>query len=162
MRLAGIVTLVLCVFFCSEVYSGLGEPLSSDSLDPDQRKALVEEITENVRARVAKDAAGEERACAIVERLPDSELRLLARNIHALSSGGGVTLAEFFVQLVLVAALLGLVIILLLVFGVVALFAGASAASSSKGAPMGKHQYEEQRRKTEDTKEIGRPVEQEK
>ena len=164
MRLAGTVTLILmlCMIFCSEVYGGLGGPLPSQSLDPDRRRALVDEITQSTLAKAVKDRLGEEKTCAVIERLPDSELNNIARNLRALPSGGSVTLAELFVQLILVAALLGLLLILLMVLGVVALFAGASAASAPKGAPVGKHQYEQQRSKTEDTKQLRRPAEEQK
>jgi len=159
MRLPVLLLLVpfLSFLFCSDVSAGLGEPLPSDSLNSAQRKALTGRITGNSFVRSVSDAIGEEEVQTIIEKLPDGDLETIAQNLDRVVSGGSTTLAELLVQLVLISAVVGLLILLLIILGIAALFAGGAAASSSRSAPVGKAQYEEQRRKNEDTREHAEP-----
>jgi hypothetical protein len=155
-----VVTILVCVLFCCNAFAGLGEPISCDSLSSREREALLSELSKSEVIEAVSDVLGEESVRATFERLPDGDLNALAQNLDTVVSGG-MTMGEVIAQLVIFCAILGVLIILLIVLGVTALFAGGVAASSGKrGAPMGKAQYDEQRRKVEDTKEIAKPAEQ--
>ncbi len=157
MKAAGVLCLLLCVVLCSQVHAGLGKPLPTDSLSAGERRMLADKAARSLVPKALGERIGEEKALAAIERLSDRDLELLARNSTGVV-GGGVTFAELIVQLVLIAMVAGVLILLLIVLGVVALFAGGAAASSSRGAPMGKAQYDRQRRETEEMKEIGKPA----
>ena len=156
MKTAARVSVLLCVIFCAEALAGIGEPLAGNSLNPAERGALLREVSKHPLVEAAGRKIGEEEVALVIERLPDRELKLLAQNSSKTMSGG-TTFAELIVQLVILAAVLGFLLLLLLALGVVALFAGGAAASGSGGAPVGKAQYDAQRKKVEETKKIAKP-----
>jgi len=152
---ASLAVLFFCLILHTEAWAGLGHPLSDDSLRSGEPNVLLKRIEDADVIRIAAETAGKERIHAVLERLPDGELVLLAENLDKTVSGGfAMTIGEAIGQMLLLTFALGLLIILLFAFGLVALFAGGVAASTSGGAPMGSAQYEEQRKKLEDTKKL--------
>jgi hypothetical protein len=144
---------IFVVLAGASALGALGEPLAAEPL------AARAELAQEAVARLLRDAgtAGvdEEVLRAALERLPAEQFEMLTRSGEDLLAGG-MTMGEAIAQLVLFAALAGLLILLLIILGVVALFVGgtAAASSSSGSAPMGKAQYDSQRQKAQEAKEL--------
>ena len=154
MKTAALLAVLLCLFFCTEVWAGIGKPVPVDSLGTKERSELINKISDCRIIRTAAGNAGEGDVQAFLERLPDRDLKLLAQHADGTLSGGATGLEEALVALAVTAMIVGAVLVLLLVLGVVAIF------GSGRTAPMGSAQYNEQRRRTQEMQEVGQPAEQ--
>lgn len=149
-RAAGVLSL-LCAVFCAEAFAGFGEPVSSDSLTRRQRQEMIKEVSKNYSLKEMSNLTVEKKLHTVLERIPDRELKLLARNGNEALSGGTM-LGEAIVGIIIIAILVGGLGLFLIVLGVAALFARGPMSSSYP--PMRRVQYERQRRRTGDRKRL--------
>ena len=160
MRIISILIILSFFFISLEAYAGLGNPLKDDSLTEKERETLLRKLENTAIMKEAARNAGEDKVHAVLERIPDSDLKILSENLGKAGSSPvlAATLGEAIGQLLFYIFLIGILIMVLFVLGVVALFAGGAAVASTPGsAPVGKAQYDEQRRKVEDTKRLKEP-----
>jgi hypothetical protein len=159
MRPAAITALVIGLLFEATLFAGVGKPIDDNALAPGERQEILKQLENTEIIKQAISNAGEDKIHAILERIPDSDLQLISGKVDEMVSGGlAMTLGEAIAQLILYVFLVGILVLLLVILGIAALFAGGAAASSTtRGAPMGSAQYEEQRRKVEDTKRLKEP-----
>lgn len=160
MRIISIIVILSFLLVTVEAYAGLGNPLKDDALTGDERGALLKKLENTCIFKEAARNAGEDKVHAVLERIPDGDLKILSENMGKAGANPvlAATLGEAIGQMLFYIFLIGILIMLLFVLGLVALFAGGAAVASTPGsAPVGKAQYDDQRRKVEDTKRLKEP-----